>query len=244
MKLSIDYDKVSESISKKQVLRGLIISSAIVLNLLPLFTKDLLNKNAKLTLASVGLFSALACCKLPEFEYESKLKDTFEKTSIKQHKVLLTGEVVKLQTLQEISNQQELASEIEKLPDYQIDYFAPKYGVAPLISKYFIESETEEKQSNYETITAPQQPTIYIPELANAQWIDTLVYEFTAPQGKRLHEHLMINGGTQAGKSTLVSVILGKIINTYQHQGKATQVNLIDPKYPMTRWLFAFFHRF
>jgi hypothetical protein len=52
MNISIDYDKVKSSLEIKNTLKKLIIGSAIILNLLPLFLKNHINLNARLLLAS------------------------------------------------------------------------------------------------------------------------------------------------------------------------------------------------
>lgn len=249
--ISIDYNKVIESISKKKLLRRLIISSAIITVFLPLFTKDLLTKESKLALAITGSILAGACCKLPKFEYEEKLRKTYEDTQLKQHKLILQGELAKLSTALEISNTQNLADVVEHLPEHQIDYFSQKYGVTAILPQHFIEENSQNTFNNSVTeqsISVDKksisQPTIYCRDAANMQWIDELVNQFCLPQGKRLHEHIMINGGTQAGKSTLVSIILTKIINHYganaysEANGRQVTLNLIDPKYPMTTWIF------
>ena len=128
MNLSIDYNKVQSSLEIKNILKKLIIGSAIILNLSPLFLKNYLNINARLLLAGSGFIFGLCCLKLPSTDYEEKLIKTYKDTALKQHKTVLGGEILKHQTQLEIKNQQELANTIENLPGYQIDYFAAKYG--------------------------------------------------------------------------------------------------------------------
>jgi hypothetical protein len=147
MNLSIDYEKLLTSKSRKVLTRRLVVCSAIALNLMPLLFKDVLNSNAKLALALSGFVTSLCCLKLPDYEYEQKLIDTYEKTSMKEYKLVLQGEVVKTQAKLEINNQQDLAKTIEHLPEHQIDYFAQKYGVVPILAKYYIDNDSEENET-------------------------------------------------------------------------------------------------
>jgi calcineurin-like phosphoesterase family protein len=147
MNLSIDYNKVKSSLEIKNTLKKLIIGSAIILNLSPLFLKNHLNVNARLLLASSSFIFGLCCLKLPSTDYEEKLIKTYKDTALKQQKTVLGGEILKHQTQLEITNQQELANTIERLPGYQVDYFAAKYGVTPILaSKYIEENSTVENE--------------------------------------------------------------------------------------------------
>ena len=143
MNISIDYDKVKSSLELKNTLKRLVVGTAIILNLSPLFLKNHINVNARLLLASSGFVFGLCCLKLPNTDYEEKLIKTYKDTALKQQKTVIQGEIVKHQTQLEIKNQQELATTIEKLPEYQIDYFAAKYGVAPILdTNYIAENST------------------------------------------------------------------------------------------------------
>ena len=106
MNLSIDYNKVQSSLEIKNTLKKLIVGSAIILNLSPLFLKNYLNTNARLLLASSGFIFGLCCLKLPSTDYEEKLIKTYKDTALKQHKTVLGGEILKHQTQLEIKNQQ------------------------------------------------------------------------------------------------------------------------------------------
>jgi calcineurin-like phosphoesterase family protein len=156
MNLSIDYNKVQSSLEIKNTLKKLIIGSAIILNLSPLFLKNYLNINARLLLASSGFIFGLCCLKLPSTDYEEKLIKTFKDTAIKQHKTVLGGEILKHQTQLEITNQQELANTIEKLPDYQKPYFAAKYGVTPILASNYIEENTPIEGEEIPVINVPK----------------------------------------------------------------------------------------
>ena len=154
MKLSIDYDLTKRSLNRKRALKIAMIATTISLNISPLFCKDFVNKQAKLVLAFSGLISAIACCNLPDSDYEEKLEETYKNTALKHYRAVLNGEVLLDEKEIEISNQVNLANFVERLPDYQGDYFAPRYGVDKLISRYYIQGQEEpEEEYTPESIT-------------------------------------------------------------------------------------------
>ena len=143
MKISIDSNKVSSSLELKNIIKKSIITSAVILNLSPLLFKNYLNNNAKLALASAGFIFSICSLKTPGTEYEEKLLKTYKDSSIKEHKLILTGEISKINTELEIKNQIELANLIENLPDYQIPFFASKYGVNPILANNYIKNNSD-----------------------------------------------------------------------------------------------------
>ena len=147
MKLSIDYQKIKSSIEIKRYVSKMIIGSAVVLTLSPLFFKSQLNINARLSLALSGFVFSISCLNLPKTDYEDKLLKTYEDTYLKHQKSILTSEIMQNQTYLEIQNQQKLADIIERLDDYKIDYYADKYGISHLISKNYIDSNINQKES-------------------------------------------------------------------------------------------------
>lgn len=77
----------------------------------------------------------------------------------------------------------------------------------------------------------PQEPP------ASVDWIVNLV-ELTAepdPEKRRNH-HIVIQGPTQYGKSTLCSFILILLAKRLNVLGLDLKIHLIDPKYPMSKW--------
>lgn len=213
MNLSIDYNKVKSSLELKNGLKKLIIASAIVLNLSPLFLKNNLNNNAKLLLASSGFVFALCCLKLPSTDYEERLIKTYKDTGLKQQKTILSGEVLKHQTELEILNQQELVRTIEKLPDYQIPYFASKYGVTPILTTTYI-TENEIAQNE-------KQPVLNIPKniftniIEKCESKDKTSLEWLK---KAVSESCFIAGKKGSGKSHLMRWLLSGFISQSNSQ--------------------------
>lgn len=154
MKLSIDFDKVQSSLELKVIVKNMVIASAIILNLSPLFLKNNININARFLLASSGFLFSLCCLKLPSIEYEEKLIKTYLDTSQKQFKTQLQGEILKNQSELEIKNHLELALLIDSLPAYQVPYFAHKYGVTPILPSNYIEKNTAIENEEIPVISA------------------------------------------------------------------------------------------
>lgn len=73
--------------------------------------------------------------------------------------------------------------------------------------------------------------------IATASWIDDIASKCAEPDPeKRRFQHLVVNGGSQSGKSTLFSKLLELLILKMSGTESGVQINLIDPKYPKTRW--------
>jgi energy-coupling factor transporter ATP-binding protein EcfA2 len=110
-----------------------------------------------------------------------------------------------------------------------------------LITSFFVESETEASQAlpgqNPTESWQNTQPEIEsvqkIEVKPGMEWIVDIAEKACLPLEKRSHQHLKIDGGSQSGKSTLVSLIIALISRM---EGKL-QINLVDPKYPKTQWM-------
>jgi len=207
MNLSIDYNKVQSSLEIKNTLKKLIIGSAIILNLSPLFLKNYLNVNARLLLASSGFIFGLCCLKLPSTDYEEKLIKTYKDTTLKQQKTVLGGEILKHQTQLEITNQQELANTIEKLPDYQKPYFANKYGVTPILASNYIEENSTVKNEEIPVLNVPKN--IFTNIIERLELSDEISLEWLK---KAINESCFIAGKKGSGKSPLMRWLLGGFI--------------------------------
>jgi len=69
------------------------------------------------------------------------------------------------------------------------------------------------------------------------QWLLQIAVELTDPiLSKRKHHHFIVHGGTQSGKSTLVSALIILASSLLAKQDTPTEINLIDPKFPETDW--------
>jgi len=223
MNLSIDYNKVQSSLEIKNTLKKLIIGSAIILNLSPLFLKNYLNVNARLLLASSGFIFGLCCLKLPSTDYEEKLIKTYRDTALKQHKTVLGGEILKYQTQLEINNQQELANTIEKLPGYQVDYFAAKYGVTPILASNYIEENSTVENEEIPVLNIPKSIfTNTIERYENESNIE-LTWLKTA-----INSSCFIAGKKRSGKTYLMKWLL----SAYIEQSREIDLFYIsDPHY-------------
>ena len=223
MNLSIDYCKVKSSLEIKNLLKKLIIGSAIILNLSPLFLKNYLNVNARLLLASSGFIFGLCCLKLPSTDYEEKLIKTYKDTALKQHKTVLGGEILKHQTQLEISNQQELANTIERLPGYQVDYFASKYGVTPILASKYIEENITVENEEIPVLNVPKSVFTNIIEKHENDSNIELTWLKTA-----INSSCFIAGKKRSGKTYLMKWLL----SAYIEQSREIDLFYIsDPHY-------------
>jgi calcineurin-like phosphoesterase family protein len=223
MNLSIDYNKVKSSLEIKNTLKKLIIGSAIILNLSPLFLKNHLNVNARLLLASSGFIFGLCCLKLPSTDYEEKLIKTYKDTALKQQKTVLGGEILKHQTQLEIKNQQELANTIERLPGYQVDYFAAKYGVTPILASNYIEENTPIENEEIPVLNVPKSIFTNVIERYENEANTELKWLKTA-----INSSCFIAGKKRSGKTYLMKWIL----SAYIEQSREIDLFYIsDPHY-------------
>jgi energy-coupling factor transporter ATP-binding protein EcfA2 len=212
MNISIDYEKVKSSLELKNTLKRLIVGSAIILNLSPLFLKNNINVNARLLLASSGFIFGLCCLKLPSTEYEEKLIKTYKDTALKQQKTVIQGEILKHQTHLEIKNHQELATSIEKLPGYQVDYFANKYGVAPILaSNYIAENSIEPEIDPVLNVNK----SIFTNVIERLEVSDQISLEWLK---KAISESCFVAGKKGSGKSHLMRWLLGGFIAQSSNQ--------------------------
>jgi energy-coupling factor transporter ATP-binding protein EcfA2 len=207
MNISIDYDKAKSSLDLKNTLKKLIVGSAIILNLSPLFLKNHININARVLLASSGFIFSLCCLKLPSTEYEQKLIKTYKDTALKQQKTVIQGEVLKHQTHLEIKNQQELATTIEGLPEYQIPYFATKYGVTPILASNYIAENKEFEPEETPVLNVPK--SIFTNTIERLEKSDQISLEWLK---KAINESCFIAGKKGSGKSHLMRWLLGGFI--------------------------------
>ena len=74
---------------------------------------------------------------------------------------------------------------------------------------------------------------------SDISWLLQIAAELTNPfLSERKHHHFIVHGGSQTGKSTLVSALIILASHLLAKQGTPTAVNLIDPKYPESDWMF------
>ncbi|MHC5821535.1 MAG: hypothetical protein ACYT04_38120, partial [Nostoc sp.] len=143
--LSINYEEITQSVAfRKMVFAGL-LATGIGFTFTPFLFKNTFDRESKTLMLTTGLISSLAASFMPKNELISKLKAIYEKTQIDQLKQQLTHEIAQQDTLIEIENKQALAQYVEhEIPDYQLPYWAKQLGLEPLISKFYIDGDTEE----------------------------------------------------------------------------------------------------
>jgi energy-coupling factor transporter ATP-binding protein EcfA2 len=145
--------------------------------------------------------------KLPSTDYEEKLIKTYQDTALKQQKTVIQGEILKHQTHLEIKNHQELATTIEKLPGYQVDYFANKYGVMPILaSNYIAENSTVEPELDP---VLNVNKSIFTNVIERHEISDQISLEWLK---KAIAESCFIAGKKGSGKSHLMRWLLGGFI--------------------------------
>lgn len=122
-----------------------------------------------------------------------------------------------------------------KLPVEEQLGAAQEFGIQDMFNYVAVEAQTVGAAPALPSGTIAYTPIKdEVPEPSD-QWIVDIAKKCAEPDPeKRRFQHLIINGGSQSGKSTLFSKLLELIIKLTSSQGAIT--NLIDPKYPKTRW--------
>jgi energy-coupling factor transporter ATP-binding protein EcfA2 len=169
------------------------------------------------------------------------LEVPYEKIATENYKTQLKHEVARINAITQIREKNILANYIDNennVPWFQKLYWAKKLEISELITSFFVEKETEPQQATLPAEswqnTQPEIESVQKIEVTPAMgWIVEIAEKTCLPLEKRSHQHLKIDGGSQSGKSTLVSLIIALISRM---EGKL-QINLIDPKYPKTQWM-------
>ena len=103
------------------------------------------------------------------------------------------------------------------------------------------QSKPQQLSATLDTGTEPIPITTVRPAklTSDTSWLAQIAAELTNPKlSDRLHHHFIVHGGSQTGKSTLVSALIILSSHLLAKQGVPTAVNLIDPKYPESEWMF------
>lgn len=174
---------------------------------------------------------------------KEKIYQSFDKVQLEEFRSLFKHAAARNDVVQQIQAKNQLLSYIlTAVPPEQQDYWIHYCGLQDLLPPL--------------PTLAAEVPTSSLPEWANhtvdAQGIEYAVYDEPEasidwlinlvkaaleqdPEKRRFH-HAKIDGGSQSGKSTIVSKWLELFIKGLQAQGEKVIINLIDPKYPKTRW--------
>ncbi len=237
--LTIDINQVRKSVGLKKTVLTVAVALGIIGTVTPLLFKNL-DRESKTLLLFSGLIGNVTACLLPRQTRDEKLQQTYEKIATENYKQQLQHEVVRVNAITEVREKNLLANFIDneaKVPEFQKQHWANKFGVVPLITSFFVDDETEPPQAlpadSWQTAQPEIESVQRIEVKPGMEWIVDIAEKACLPLDKRSHQHLKIDGGSQSGKSTLVSLLIALISRM---EGK-TQINLVDPKYPKTQWL-------
>lgn len=161
------------------------------------------------------------------------LRKEHEKGSIKQEYAFHSATQV-------MRGELNLAGAVNKLeiPTARLRY-QEKFQLQGLIAPP--QQKPQQLLATLDTGTEPIPITTVRPaKLTNdTSWLAQIAAELTNPKlSDRLHHHFIVHGGSQTGKSTLVSALIILASHLLAKQSTPTAVNLIDPKYPESEWMF------
>lgn len=203
---------------------------------LPLRTLSLLMGTA----ASAGLAAVSYQSATKERKEES---DRLHRIQTASYTNSLAHQVTQQNLLGDMLAKQSLVNMLQRLPVQQRMIYGQQYGVYNLLR--FPELEQPGQSTPAPVAPTQQSPGQVIgyhyepepePE-ASVDWISALVNQFAEPDPeRRIYAHLIVNGPTRSGKSTLVSKLLEMISTAVAGHGQTCQMMLIDPKYPKTKW--------
>jgi hypothetical protein len=239
--LSLDINQIVKSVSLKKSVLALAISLGIFGTLTPFLFKQLDRESKSLLLLS-GLIGNLTASLLPRNTKDEKLKVFYEKQVSENYANQLKHEVLRTNAVTEIREKNLLANYIDddsKVPFFQKQYWANKFNVTSLMTSFFVDDEPQEQYQQLSEKTndwvqnQPQIESVQKIEIKpDMQWIVDIAEKSCLHLGKRSNQHFKIDGGSQSGKSTFISLLIALI----SKKSEKIQINLIDPKYPMTQW--------
>ena len=161
------------------------------------------------------------------------LRKEHEKGSIKQEYAFHAS-------TQQMRGELNLAGAVNKLqaPTARLRY-QDKFQLQGLIAPPL--SLPQQQTATIDTGTEPIPITTVRPAFltSDTSWLAQIAAELTNPKlSDRLHHHFIVHGGSQTGKSTLVSALIILASHLLAKQSTPTAINLIDPKYPESEWMF------
>jgi hypothetical protein len=197
-----------------------------------MFSRNL-GRELKLTLLMNSLLNTSVLALTLKESKAEKLKKFHDSAAQELYKHTLINEQARQKVLNEITQQNYLVDTVSNpsvVPDYQQAYWAQKFGIVPLLPQAYIEADPYDSHPSL----TPGIITSVQPKVRDTHdWITQIADQCVLEPSKRLNQHFKIDGGTQSGKSTLVSYLL-KLLAARLSE---VEINLIDPKYPMTSWL-------
>ena len=237
----IQKSLLQEQIHFDKLINFAIGSIAVAGTLTPLMFPKFMDRESKLLTLILGSVSAGGLCiNLELNKRKNKIFQTFDESQLQAFREECQHEIAYDKTLRTIDAQRRLAREVSGLPQHEHTRWISMYGLQDLIVPSLPSNEIPSSnrdalpnnsawlgnQSNVESVT-------YSEPQPGFDWIFEIVQNSCKPLDKRSNQHFKVDGGSQSGKSTFVSLLIALI-------GKLSgdiAINLVDPKYPMTQWM-------
>lgn len=224
-----------------------LLAGAATLMVLPILLRGFLPAPIKsaLLLGAVAASGALTAVAAQSSTQERQRQyQVFDRIHQETLKTQLAHEVNQHQIMSELAARMRLAMIVQQLPPQSRQAVAAQYGLMQFVTFPELEAMREAGQAVAVKPAIADRGSVtgyeYTPPLEaepTEDWIADLVAKFAEPDPeKRIYAHLIVNGPTRSGKSTLVSKLLELIGQAIAAHGQAAQIMLIDPKYPKTKW--------
>ena len=225
--LSLDINQIVKSVTLKKSVLAIAISLGIFGTVTPFLFKQL-DKESKTLLLLSGLIGNLTASVLPRDTKDEKLKVFYEKQVTDNYANQLRHEVIRSNAVTEIREKNILANFIDddsKVPWFQKQFWANKFGVVQLITSFFVASSDEPiEENNIQPLTAilPHEALTNQLKLVsqendvNLDWVTEIV-----AQSK------MLVGGRGSRKSRFMRYLLALYILNFPND----EWYVIDPHY-------------
>lgn len=225
--LSLDINQIIKSVSLKKSVLALAVSLGVFGTMTPFLFKQL-DRESKTLLLLSGLIGNLTASLLPRDTKDEKLKTFYEKQVTDNYANQLRHEVIRSNAVTEIREKNLLAEFIDndaKVPWFQKQFWANKFGVVPLITSFFVASSDEPpEEDNNQPLTAKlpletlanKLKVVAQENAVNLDWVTEIV-----AQSK------MLVGGRGSGKSRFMRYLLALYILSFP----TDEWYVIDPHY-------------
>lgn len=234
-----EVERLSSSrvIGSEKLAVGLIGATAAVCIASPfVFKSDRTLTGLLLGAGTVG--SALFSIAAKVVEDKEPLYKSLQEADNKALKQDLQGEAVFNHIVTDIEAKRRIAAHVNTLPVGERVRFMNEYGLHGLVVLP-APPQPQDTTPNWLNIQQTQVETVAPkpPATPTMDWIFKLVQDMAEldPEKRRNH-HIVINGPTQYGKSTLCSCIILLLSRALRAKGVEMKINLIDPKYPLSKW--------
>lgn len=201
----------------------------------PLMFPKYMDRESKLLTLLLGSLSASGLCVSLELgKRKDKIFQTFDESQLQAFREECQHEIAYDRTTRTIEAQRRLADEISRLPSYEHDRWVAMYSLQGLVAPQALpqQSSSEPIKNTWLTNQPDVESVTYSEPEPGFDWIFEIVQNSCKPLDKRSNQHFKVDGGSQSGKSTFVSLLIA-LISKLSGQ---IQLNLVDPKYPMTQW--------